>query len=267
MHGNWNHFAGLDVDESDADLVVVTMRLALNEPPRGGHMMRTAEGYAFRARVRLERPLGDRRVVDGARPTLEQARADEIRSAVLGRRRHGLDAREEHATHLVDALAAGEPGIVRHWTGFPLTVTENEQVLQVQREMDELRDAGYAWVRDGHEHLHAGSIHGWQPETMIFQVTDDTAAEELRSALAATGWTRFEVRTVRYSEEQLQPLIRRAMDLLREAGFDVRGGGLDTTGNRVQVRIWDDDDLAGAIGRAEELLAADLPEDSFVVGR
>lgn len=267
LHGNWNHVARLEVDESADDLVRLTLLLADNEPPRGG-TWHTAEGYRVRTRTRLSRPLGDRRVVDMARPTPDQVRRATIERAARQRADVGLADDEPTVVALLDALAAGDPDVVGDETGIALTRAEAAQVAEIRREVEETATFIRGWIANGHSAVDAGSIRTWGADGggYVAQIADEQLADELRAALRSGGFARWSVRAVRYSEAELRPLIRQSMDLLREAGFDVRGAGLDTRGNRVRVHIWDETDLEGAIRRAEQLLGERFPGDSFTVG-
>lgn len=92
LHGNWNHVAALEVDEAEDDLVRLTLVLADNKPRPGGTYMRTAGGYQVRLRALLSRPLGDRAVVDMARPMAEEVRRAAVDAAVKRRADVGLPA-------------------------------------------------------------------------------------------------------------------------------------------------------------------------------
>ncbi len=267
-HGNWQHFAAIEADEFDAEVVLVTLTLADNAPPQAGMTWHTMEGDPFRAEVRLQRPLGARVVVDASLATLEEARTRAVASAMAQRAEYELDADKPLVARLVDDLIAGRPGVLVHWTGhFPLFPLEHERLTAVAREVDRAREFAETWLLKQPREAFGGMMRTWGADDGQFTVllTRPELVDELRRDATAERVPRLRVQLTARSEDELRRLTREVMDHLTHAGVDVRSTSIDTKHNRVRVRVSSEDDVDAVIARSTAMLAAITDPDAVHV--
>lgn len=198
VHGSGDRLHSLEADESDADVVVVTMRLAFAEPPQP-YGFRTAIGYPFRARVRLARPLAGRAAVDGALGTQEQVREQELETAVRWRAELGLPTDRRLVAGLVDQSRMPDGRLYGQEV-----MSDDEQVWYRQALDDKEAAANFAkgWLAAQTEDLDGHAEITWNDGGDFVQYVT-RGAEELRAAAAAAGIRRLRVEPVAYAYRQL----------------------------------------------------------------
>ncbi len=231
VHGSGDQLHAVEADESDPETVLVTLWLALREPPTGG--ARHLVGYRFRARVQLTRPLGERTVMDGALPTEEQVREQEIDTAIDWRRELGLPIERDLVAELVEEARMPDG---RLYGQQVLSDEEEGWYRQVLEDKEAAGNFAKAWLAQQPADLDGHSWISWLDGGEYVQYVSGGAAE-LAAAAEAEGIRRLRVEPVRYAYRELDAFHTRVRRHLAANGVEIWRSGPDVRSNTVTLTI------------------------------
>ena len=259
VHGSGDQLHAVEADEFEDDTVVVTLWLASTDPPTGA--ARHLVGYPFRARVQLARPLGARTVMDGALPTEEQAREQEIDAAIEWRRELGLPVARGLVAELVEQ--ARMPDGRLHGRQV-LSDDEELWYRQVLEDKEAAANFAKGWLAQQPADLDGHSWITWAGGGDYVQyVTGGAGARaELVAAAAAEGIRRLRVETVRYAYRELDAFHTRLRTHLADCGVTIWRSGPDVRTNTVTLSI--SGDTAG-LEQARRWAKSVAPDDAVTI--
>ena len=256
VHGNGEQLHAVEADESGPDTIVVTMWLAWTDPPTGG--ARTLEGYRFRARVQLARPLGTRAVIDGALPTEEQVREREIESAIAWRSQLGLTAERDLVAELVEEARMPDG---RLYGQQVLSDAEELWYRQVLEDKEAAANFAKAWLAEQPAELDAHSWITWEDGGDYVQYVTG-GADALAAAAQQAGIRRLRVEPVRYAYRELDAFHTRVRERLAANGVMIWRSGPDVRSNTVQLTISGD---PADLEQARRWAKSVAPEDAVTI--
>ncbi|HEX4017713.1 MAG TPA: hypothetical protein VHX15_13345 [Frankiaceae bacterium] len=256
VHGSGDHLHAVESDESDPDNVVVTLWLAFAEPPSGAS--RNLVGYPFRARVQLARPLGARTVTDGALPTEEQVREQEIDAATEWRRELGLPLDRGLVAELVEEARMPDG---RLYGQQVLSDTEELWYRQVLEDKEAAANFAKAWLSEQPADLDGHAWITWLDGGEFLQYVTG-GADELAAAADEAGIRRLRVETVRYAYRELDAFHTRVREHLAANGIDIWRSGPDERSNTVKLNVNGD---PGTLEQARRWARSVAPEDAVTI--
>jgi hypothetical protein len=253
VHGSGDQLHALEADESDPDTVTVTMWLAWTDPPAGG--ARTLQGYPFRARVQLARPLGGRAVIDGALPTEAQLRDQEIETATAWRRELGLPVDRHLVAELVDEARMPDG---RLYGQQVLSDAEEHWYRQLLEDKEAAANFAKSWLNEQPADLDGHSWITWVDGGDYVQYVTGGGAE-LAAAGREAGIRRLRVEQVRYTYRELDAFHTRLRERLAANGVTIWRSGPDVRSNTVEINISGD---PAELEQARRWAKSVAPEDA-----
>ncbi len=254
-HGFGERLSAVEADESAADTILVTVSVAFAEPPTSAP--RPAVAFPFRVRVRLARPLGERRALDGALGTEDEVRAEEIAAATRWRAGLGLPTDPDLVAALVDDARMPDG---RLYGSEVMSDDEHLWYREAQEQKEAAANFAKAWLAVQDQDLDAHGEITWAGGGEWVQYVSDRAVE-LRVDADAAGIQRLRVEQVRYPYRRLDRFQADIRDALAAADIAVAASSVDVRTNTVAFLVDADPEAAARI-------AADVaPQDAVRFSR